>query len=100
LGVDRQSLAASEVGEPGVFGLRDIEIDYLKPALVDEVLEVVTHCAQIGGASLVLAQEVRRGETVVACARVTVVLVSASGKPQRIGALIRSALERFVNQRA
>jgi acyl-CoA thioester hydrolase len=100
LGIDHQSLAAAKMGEPGVFVVRHIEIDYLKPAQVDEVLEVVTRCAHIGGASLVLAQEVRRGETVIARARVTVVLVSSSGKPQRIGALIRSALERFVNQRA
>jgi acyl-CoA thioester hydrolase len=100
LGIDHQSLAAAKMGEPGVFVVRHIEIDYLKPAQVDEVLEVVTRCAHIGGASLVLAQEVRRGETVVARTRVTVVLVSSSGKPQRIGALIRSALERFVNQRA
>ena len=100
LGIDHQSLAAAELGEPGVFVVRHIEIDYLKPAQVDEVLEVVTRCAHIGGASLVLAQEVRRGETVIGRARVTVVLVSSSGKPQRIGALIRSALERFVNQRA
>jgi acyl-CoA thioester hydrolase len=99
LGIDHQSLTA-KMGEPGVFVVRHIEIDYLKPAQVDEVLEVVTRCAHIGGASLVLAQEVRRGESVVARARVTVVLVSSLGKPQRIGALIRSALERFVNQRA
>ena len=100
LGIDHQRLAAAKMGEPGVFVVRHIEIDYLKPAQVDEVLEVVTRCVHIGGASLVLAQEVRRGEIVVARARVTVVLVSSSGKPQRIGALIRSALERFVNQRA
>ena len=100
LGIDHQGVAAAKMGEPGVFVVRHIEIDYLKPAQVDEVLEVVTRCAHIGGASLVLAQEVRRGETAVARARVTVVLVSPSGKPQRIGALIRSALERFVNQRA
>ena len=100
LGIDHQSVAAAKMGEPGVFVVRHIEIDYLKPAQVDEVLEVVTRCVHIGGASLVLAQEVRGGEIVVARARVTVVLVSSSGKPQRIGALIRSALERFVNQRA
>ena len=82
LGIDHQRLAALKVGEPGVFVARHIEIDYLKPAQVDEVLEVVTRCAHIGGASLVLAQEVRRGETVVARARVTVVLVSSTGKPQ------------------
>jgi acyl-CoA thioester hydrolase len=99
LGIDHQSLAAPKVGEPGVFVVRHIEIDFLKPARLDEVLEVVTRCAEIGGASLVLAQEVRRGDSLIARARVTVVLVSSSGKPQRIGTLIRGALERFVNQR-
>lgn len=100
LGIDHQSLANPEAGKPAVFVVRHIEIDYLKPARLDEVLEVVTRCASIGGASLVLAQEVRRGETVLARAKVSVVLVSPSGKPQRIGSLIRSVLERFVNQAA
>ena len=100
LGIDHQSLASPEAGEARVFIVRRIEIDYLKPARLDEVLEVVTHCAEIGGASLVLTQEVCRGETVLARAKVVVVLVSPSGKPQRIGSLIRAALERFVNQAA
>ena len=47
LGIDHQSLAAAKMGEPGVFVVRHIEIDYLKPAQVDEVLEVVTRCAYI-----------------------------------------------------
>jgi acyl-CoA thioester hydrolase len=100
LGIDHQSLATPEAGEPAVFVVRRVEIDYLKPARLDEVLEVVTRCAEIGGASLTLAQEVRRGDAVIARAKVIVVLVSPSGKPQRIGSLIRGALERFVNQRA
>jgi acyl-CoA thioester hydrolase len=100
LGIEHQGLASPEAGEPAVFVVRRIEIDYLKPGRLDDVLEVVTRCAQIGGASLVLDQDVRRGETLLARARVTVVLVSSSGKPQRIGTLIRGALERFVNQRA
>ena len=83
LGIDHHSLANPEEGEPSFFVVRHIEIDYLKPASVDEVLEVVTRCATIGGASLVLAQEVRRGDVVVARAKVTVVLVSPAGKPQR-----------------
>ncbi len=100
LGIHHQSLANPDAGEPAVFVVRHIEIDYLKPGRLDDVLEVVTRCASIGGASLVLSQEVRRGQTVLASAKVTVVLVSPSGKPQRIGSLIRGALERFVNQRA
>jgi acyl-CoA thioester hydrolase len=100
LGIHHQSLANPEDGEAAVFVVRRIEIDYLKPGHLDDVLEVVTRCANIGGASLVLDQEVRRGETVLAEARVTVVLVSKAGKPQRIGNLVRGALERFVNRGA
>jgi acyl-CoA thioester hydrolase len=100
LGIHHQELASPEEGEPAVFVVRRIEIDYLKPGRLDDVLEIVTRCSEIGGASLTLDQEVRRGDTVLARAKVAVVLVSSTGKPQRIGALIRGALERFVNQRA
>ena len=53
---------------------------------------------EIGSASLVLQQDVRRDGTLLVRARVTVVLVSSAGKPQRLGALVRNALQRFVNQ--
>jgi acyl-CoA thioester hydrolase len=99
LGIHHQALANPDEGEASVFVVRRIEIDYLRPARLDDVLEVVTSCAEIGGASLTLLQEVRRGETVVVRARVVVVLVSASGKPQRLGQMVRGALERFVKQR-
>jgi acyl-CoA thioester hydrolase len=98
LGIDHQCLANPKEGEPAVFVVRRIEIDYLKPARIDEVLEVVTRCAGIGGATLVLAQDVRRDGMVLARAKVSVVLVSGSGKPQRLGQMVRGALERFVNR--
>jgi acyl-CoA thioester hydrolase len=97
LGVHHQVLANPEQGEPSVFVVRRIEIDYLRPARLDDVLEVVTRCEEIGGASLTLLQEMRRGETLIVRAKVVVVLVSSSGKPQRLGQLVRGALERFVD---
>jgi acyl-CoA thioester hydrolase len=78
--------------------VRKVEIDYLKPGRMDDVLEIVTSCAEIGSASLVLQQDVMRDGTLLARAKVTVVLVGQSGKPQRLGALVRDALQRFVNQ--
>ena len=98
LGIEHQSLANPEQGEPAVFVVRRVEIDYLKPGRMDDVLEVVTSCAEIGSASLKLAQDVRRDGTLIARALVSVVLVSRSSKPQRIGAVVRNALQRFVNQ--
>ena len=98
LGIHHRELADPAAGDPSVFVVRRLEIDYLKPGRLDDVLLIVTRCAEIGGASLTLAQEVRRGKDVLARAKVTVVLVSSTGKPQRIGKLIRDALQRFVNQ--
>jgi acyl-CoA thioester hydrolase len=98
LGIEHQGLANPAQGEPAVFVVRRVEIDYLKPGRMDDVLEVVTSCAEIGNASLKLAQDVRRDGTLIARALVSVVLVSRSGKPQRLGALARDALQRFVNQ--
>ncbi len=46
--------------EPSVFVVRRVEIDYLKPGRMDNLLEIVTTCAEIGSASLVLQQDVRR----------------------------------------
>jgi acyl-CoA thioester hydrolase len=95
LGIDHRSLANPKEGEPAVFVVRRIEVDYLRPARIDEVLEVVTSCAEIGGATLVLFQDVRRDGETLARVKVTVVLVSGAGKPQRLGQLVRGALERF-----
>ena len=98
LGIDHRSLASPKEGKPAVFVVRRIEIDYLKPARIDEVLEVVTRCTEIGGATLVLSQEVCRDGVALARLKVSVVLVSEAGKPQRLGQLVRGALERFVNR--
>jgi acyl-CoA thioester hydrolase len=97
LGIEAKALADPAKGEPSIFVVRRVEIDYLKPGRMDDVLEVVTSCAEIGSASLVLDQEVRRGDLLLAKAKVTVVLVSSSGQPQRLGQLVRGALQRFVN---
>jgi acyl-CoA thioester hydrolase len=97
LGIDATGLADPAAGEPSVFVVRRVEIDYFKPGRMDDLLEIVTTCAEIGSASLVLQQDAKRDGTLLVRARVTVVLVSRAGKPQRLGALIREALQRFVN---
>ena len=77
--------------EPAAFVVRRITLEFLKPARIDEVLEVETQVKQVGAASLTLQQTVRREETILAEAEVTVVLVSVSGKPLRISGTLREA---------
>ncbi|MDA7947233.1 MAG: YbgC/FadM family acyl-CoA thioesterase [Hyphomicrobiaceae bacterium] len=84
--------------EAAAFVVRHMDIDFLKPARMNDLLEVITTVEDLGGAAMTLLQEVRRGETVVARLHVKIVLVSASGKVMRLDALVRAALERFVNE--
>lgn len=95
LGIHHSDLAELADGrEPAAFVVRHLEIDYLQPARIDELLEVVTTCAQIGGATLTLHQQIRRGDTVLAKVAVKIVLVSSSGKPMRLGPLISDAFAK------
>jgi acyl-CoA thioester hydrolase len=82
------------------FVVRRMVCDFLKPAQIDDLLEVVTHCAELTGARMELEQRVRRGETTLFEARVTVALVDKDGRPKRFPARLVDALENFKRPRA
>jgi acyl-CoA thioester hydrolase len=78
--------------EPAAFVVRRMRLEFLKPARIDDVLEVETRVVEARGATLNLAQRVLRDGVVLFEAEVMVVLVSLSGKPQRINQHIRTGL--------
>ncbi len=84
--------------EPAAFVVRHMDVDYLKPARMNDVLEVATSVAELGGATMTLLQEVRRDGVVLCRVLVKIVLVSQSGKVMRMSVLVRDALQAFVNQ--
>jgi acyl-CoA thioester hydrolase len=98
LGNDHAQLMAGATGrEPSAFVVRRMALEYLKPARIDDVLEIETRVKSMTAASLILAQTVRRGALQLFEAEVTVVLVSQSGKPLRLGPAIKAALSSGQN---
>jgi acyl-CoA thioester hydrolase len=92
LGSDHRRLIDGSGGsEPAAFVVRRMAFDFLKPARIDELLEVTTQVKAVGAASLTLLQRVKRRETTLVEAEVTVVLISVSGKPLRISDALREA---------
>lgn len=75
-----------------VFAVRRVEADYLAPARFDDLLEVETSIAEVGGARLGLVQRVTRDGQALFSARVTIVCLSAEGPPRRLPAEIRQKL--------
>jgi acyl-CoA thioester hydrolase len=77
------------------FVVRRMVCDFLKPARIDDLLEVETRFREMGGARMELDQRVRRAEEILFTAAVTVVLVDASGRPKRFPPAMREALQAF-----
>jgi acyl-CoA thioester hydrolase len=74
----------SELHGTASFVVRRMVCDFLKPALIDNLLEVETRFVEFGGARMELSQTVLRAREKLFEAQVTVVLVDARGKPKRL----------------
>ncbi|CAG2182564.1 unnamed protein product [Oppiella nova] len=74
-------------------GAREPAAFFLKPARIDEILEVTTRVKETTAATLTLDQRIAREGVELFTAEVMVVLVSRSGKPQRLSSALRAALQ-------
>lgn len=75
------------------FVVRRMVIDYARPARMDDLLDVRTWTAAMKGASMHLAQEVRRGAELLVKAEVVVACVR-EGRAIRLPDTLRTALGR------
>jgi acyl-CoA thioester hydrolase len=94
LGADHRALFKDVQNEaPGfAFVVRSVTIDFFKPAVMDDVLEIITTPTEVRGASIKLLQQCRRGDDLIAEAHVRVAFVSG-GKAQRIPKALRLVME-------
>jgi acyl-CoA thioester hydrolase len=86
-----QSLLQNAATQNLVFVVRRMTIDFMKPACMDDLLQVETDVGAVGAASVELSQQVRRADDLLVRARVTVASV-ASGRPVRLSADLRRKL--------
>ncbi|MBK8456577.1 MAG: tol-pal system-associated acyl-CoA thioesterase [Phyllobacteriaceae bacterium] len=83
VGVHHTELADGRHGEKIAWVVRRMEIDFVAPARIDDVLTVDTRTDSISGARIVMAQELRRGDAILVRARVEAAIMSDKGKPRR-----------------
>src|SRR5262245_41352430 len=81
IGADHRALfEAAEREAPGfAFVVRSMTIEFLKPARMDDLLEVLTAPQEVKGASVVLHQQVARRGEILIDAKLLCVFVSDSG---------------------
>ena len=97
MGADQQALFEQPATEDAGFAfvVRSMRLDFLKPARMDDVLDVVTWPVAVKGASITLAQEVRRGGELLVKAQVRVAFIS-DGRAQPIPKALRLLLKADV----
>jgi acyl-CoA thioester hydrolase len=94
LGADHRALFEETAREaPGfAFVVRSMNIEYLKPARMDDVLDVITEPEEVKGASITLRQRVMRGEELLVEAHVRVAFI-CDGKARPIPKPLRIAMK-------
>jgi acyl-CoA thioester hydrolase len=101
VGADHRALFEQTEKEAPSFAfvVRSMKIDFLKPAFMDDLLEVRTLSREVSGASILLLQRVMRGAEVLVEAEVRVAFVS-EGRPRRIPEPLRKAMGVHAEQNA
>ncbi|MGE4529223.1 MAG: tol-pal system-associated acyl-CoA thioesterase [Rhodospirillaceae bacterium] len=73
------------------FVMRHFAADYLKSAVLDDLLEIRTRVVSVGGATLEMAQTIRRGAEVLVKAKAKLACVSAATqRPARMPEALRA----------
>jgi acyl-CoA thioester hydrolase len=90
-------LAQLEQPEPTAWTLRKVELEYLKPARLDDLIEVHTRATALSGARLNAEQNIFCKGVQLTRGHVEAAIITMNGKPRRIPQDIRDKLSPFVS---
>ncbi len=79
-----------------VWAVRRCAIEYLRPARLDDALEIHTRLRAVGGASAEIEQSVRRGGTELARLDIRLAFITPAGRPVRLPGALRAKMQSFV----
>lgn len=85
-------LADLDAAEPTAWALRRAELDYVRPARVDDLIEVHTKIGKMSGARVEVVQTTYCGGQLLVRGKVEACLITLSGKPRRIPQDVRDKL--------
>lgn len=96
IGIDQNAMMEGD--DPLGFVVKRIDIDYARPARLDDSLVVETRLKVLKGASMESVQVVRRGDEIMTQATVRIACLDRSGRPRRFPDPVRHAFAPFENQ--
>ena len=92
LGIDRRILSEEAQAPDAGFVVRSMQVEFIKPACMDDLLEVLTEPKEVKGASVRLHQRIVHGEELLIDAQIRLAFV-AGGRVRPIPKSVRAAME-------
>lgn len=81
-----------------LFAVRSCEIDFFRPARLDDLLTVRSKLVHLGGASMHVVQSILRGEEELVKLLVRLVCMTGEAKAARIPSFLRDRLQDYLTQ--
>ena len=78
-----------------IFVVRSIFAEYIKPAKLDDILEVTTNFIKLGMVSIVVEQEIFLNKTKIFGAKVKLGIIDLNGKPKKLPSTLRLKLDNL-----
>nr|WP_026088153.1 tol-pal system-associated acyl-CoA thioesterase [Bartonella rattaustraliani] len=83
-GFNNKMLASGAEGEKLFFVVRHMEINFLRPAQIDNLLTLKTRINHVQGARFFMEQYILHENSLLITAKVEIALINESGKPRRL----------------
>ena len=90
--VERAGKTSAPWSRRAAFAVRRMVCEFLKPARIDDLLEVETRFLEWAGARIEIEQTVKRAGDRLFSAQVTVALIDIEGRPKRLPKAMAAAL--------
>jgi acyl-CoA thioester hydrolase len=72
-----------EAEDKAYFAVRDVQISYLKPAFLDDIIHIETSVHELNAASVIMRQQLSRAGEVICTAELRVAVLGADSRPRR-----------------
>ncbi|MCH8684718.1 tol-pal system-associated acyl-CoA thioesterase [Pedomonas mirosovicensis] len=93
VGIEQRQGLEAEGADKGNYVVGSLQIDYKRPAHLDDVVTVVSTVEAVRPASCIIRQRIVRKNEILTDARVTVAFVGEGGRPRRQPAAWREQFE-------
>ena len=92
-------LAQMEGPEPTAWTLRKVELEYVRPARLDDLIEVHTRAISLTGARMSAEQNIFCKGVLLTRGRVEACIITLDGKPRRLPQETRDKFAPFLSER-